>query len=56
MVDSAIKLPRNKLIKGLFALPVREIKEIMYSLIEKELFRPPAARVTFAPSPPLDGS
>jgi len=44
MLEVAIKLPKNKLIEGLSALPVREIKEIMDALIEKELFCPPAAK------------
>ena len=44
MSDVAIKVPKDRLIKGLSALPAREIKEIMDALIEKQLFRPPAAR------------
>ncbi len=47
MSEVAIKLPKNKLIEGLSALPVREIKEIMDTLIEKELFRAPAARTIY---------
>ena len=44
MADVAIKLPKDRLIQGLSALPVRESKEIMDALIDKELFRPPSAR------------
>ena len=44
MTEAAIKLPKRKLIESLSALPVKEIKEIMDALIEKELFRPPTAR------------
>jgi hypothetical protein len=47
MTEVAIKLPKNKLIEGLSALPVREIKEIMDALIERELFRPPAAKAIY---------
>ncbi len=44
MSDIAVKLSRDRLVEGLSALPVREIKEIMDALIAKKLFRPPAAR------------
>ncbi len=47
MVDVAIKLPRKKIFEGLSALPVGEIKGILDALIEKELFRPPAARAIY---------
>lgn len=47
MTEVAIKVPKSKLIEGLSALSVREIKEIMDSLIERELFRPPAARALY---------
>ncbi len=47
MTEVAIKLPKNKLIEGLSALPVREIKEIMDTLIEKELFRARVARALY---------
>ncbi len=47
MTEVAIKLPKNKLIEGLSALSVREIKEIMDALIEKELFRAPAAKAIY---------
>ncbi len=47
MTEVAIKVPRNKLIEGLSSLTVREIKEIMDTLIEKELFRPPTARTIY---------
>jgi hypothetical protein len=47
MTEVAIKLPKNKLIKGLSALSVREIKEIMDALIEKELFRAPTAKAIY---------
>jgi hypothetical protein len=47
MADVSIKLPKNKLIEGLSALSVKEIKDIMDALIEKELFRPPAARAIY---------
>ena len=44
MTEVAIKLPKNKLIEGLSALPV---KEIMDALIERELFRPPTSRAIY---------
>ncbi len=47
MTEVAIKLPKNKLIEGLSALPVREIKEIMDALIERELFRAPSAKAIY---------
>jgi len=47
MTESAIKLPKNKLIEGLSALPVREIKEIMDALIERGLFRAPAVKAIY---------
>jgi hypothetical protein len=47
MTEVAIKVPRNKLIEGLSSLTVREIKKIMDSLIERELFRPPASRALY---------
>jgi hypothetical protein len=43
-VDIAIKLPKEKLIEGLSTLSFKEIKEIMDSLIQKKLFRPPTAK------------
>ena len=47
MIEVAIKLPKNKLIEGLSALPIREIKEIMDALIERELFRARAAKAIY---------
>jgi ribosomal silencing factor RsfS len=47
MIEVAIKLPKNKLIEGLSALPVREIKEIMDALIERELFRARMAKAIY---------
>lgn len=44
MTNIAIKLPKEKLIEGLSALPFKEIKEIMDSLIQRRLFRPPSAK------------
>lgn|SRR5574341_1230988 len=43
MTEVAIRLPKSKLVEGLSTLSLKEIKEIMDALIEKELFRPPAA-------------
>ena len=44
MAEVAIKLPKDKLIEGLSTLPFKEIKEIMDSLIQKKLFRPPTSK------------
>jgi len=44
MTEVAIKLPKDKLIEGLATLPLKEIKDIMDALIQRELFRPPAAK------------
>lgn len=44
MPNVAIKLSKESLVEGLSNLPVREIKEIVDSLIQKKLFRPPSAR------------
>jgi len=43
MSEVAIRLPKSKLVEGLSTLTLKEIKEIMDALIEKELFRPPTA-------------
>jgi hypothetical protein len=43
MAEIAINLPKDKLIEGLSNLSFKEIKEIMDSLIQKKLFRPPSA-------------
>jgi len=56
MTDVAIKLPKNKLIEGLSGLTVREIKEIMDALIEKELFRAPAAKAIYREASKTIGS
>lgn len=44
MAEVAIKLPKEKLIEGLSNLSFKEIKDIMDSLIQKKLFRPPTAK------------
>lgn len=44
MPEVAIKLSKESLVEGLSNLPVREIKDIIDSLIKKKLFRPPRAR------------
>jgi hypothetical protein len=44
MAEVAIKLSKDKLIKGLSTLSFKEIKDIMDSLIQKKLFRPPTAK------------
>ncbi len=44
MPNVAIKLSKESLVEGLSTLPVREIKGIIDSLIQKKLFRPPSAR------------
>lgn len=44
MAEVAIKLPKEKIVEGLSSLSVKEIKEIMDSLIQKKLFRPPSAK------------
>ena len=43
MSEVALRLPKSKLVEGLSTLTLKEIKEIMDALIEKELFRPPTA-------------
>ena len=42
MAEIVINLPKDKLIEGLSNLSFKEIKEIMDSLIQKKLFRPPS--------------
>jgi hypothetical protein len=44
MPEIAIKLSKERLVEGLSNLPVREIKDIIDSLIKKKLFRQPSAR------------
>ncbi len=44
MTDVALKLSKKKLVEGLSELSVKEIKEIMDSLIRKKLFTPPKAK------------
>ena len=44
MAEVAIKLSKDKLIEGLSTLSFKEIKDIMDSLIQKKLFRPPTVR------------
>jgi hypothetical protein len=44
MAEVAIKLSKDKLIEGLSTLSFKEIKDIMDSLIQKKLFRPPTAK------------
>jgi hypothetical protein len=39
-----VKLSKENLVEGLSKLPVKEIKDIVDSLIQKRLFRPPTAR------------
>lgn len=43
MADVALKLSKKKLVEGLSDLSFKEIKEIMDSLIQKKLFKPPKA-------------
>ncbi len=43
MSEIAIKLPKEKLIEGLSALSLKEIKDIMDLLIQNKLFKPPSA-------------
>jgi hypothetical protein len=47
MTEVAIKLPKDKIIEGLATLPLKEIKDIMDALIQRELFRPPAAKAIY---------
>jgi hypothetical protein len=44
MAEVAVKLPKEKLIEGLSTLSFKEIKDIIDSLIQKKLFRPPTAK------------
>jgi hypothetical protein len=44
MPEVAIKLSRENLVEGLATLPLKEIKGIIDSLIQKNLFSPPSAR------------
>ncbi len=44
VAEVAIKLSKDKLIEGLSTLSFKEIKDIMDSLIQKKLFRPPTAK------------
>jgi len=44
MPEVAIKLSRENLVEGLSTLPLKEIKGIIDSLIQKKLFTPPSAR------------
>ena len=44
MTEVAVKLSIDKLIEGLSTLSFKEIKDIMDSLIQKKLFRPPTAK------------
>ncbi|MBM4141795.1 MAG: hypothetical protein FJ242_10030 [Nitrospira sp.] len=44
MPDVAIKLSKENLVEGLSNLPVKEIKYIVDSLIQKKLFKPPSAK------------
>lgn len=44
MTEVAVKVPRDKLIQGLATLPIKEMKDIIDILIQRELFRPPAAK------------
>jgi hypothetical protein len=47
MADVAIKLSKEKLVEGLSDLSFKDIKEIMDSLIQKKLFKPPKARTLY---------
>lgn len=47
MTEVAIKLPKDRLIEGLATLPLKEIKDIMDALIQRELFRPPSAKTIY---------
>ncbi|MEW6108524.1 MAG: hypothetical protein AB1632_05040 [Nitrospirota bacterium] len=44
MPDVALKLSKENLVEGLSKLPVKEIKDIVDSLIQKRLFKPPSAK------------
>ena len=44
MPNVAIKLSKESLVEGLSTLPVKEIKGIVDSLIQKKLFTPPSAK------------
>jgi len=44
MPETSIKLTKDKIVEGLSALSITEIKEIMDILIQNKLFTPPSAR------------
>lgn len=44
MSEIAIKLPKEKIVEGLYNLTLSEIKELIDLLIQKKLFQPPRAR------------
>ena len=47
MTEVAIKLSKDKLIEGMSTLSLREIKDIIDTLVQRELFRPRSARAIF---------
>jgi len=44
MAEVAIKLSKENLVEGLSNLPVKEIKDIIDSLIQRKLYKPPSAK------------
>lgn len=44
MSEVAVKLTKENLVEGLSRLSFKEIKDIMDSLIQKKLFKPPYAK------------
>lgn len=47
MSEVAIRLPKEKIIEGLYQLSFKEIRELINLLIQKKLYQPPNAKAIY---------